>query len=75
MSDVIEMSALELRDAIAAGDVSAAEAAQPYLDAIEAVEPRVAAFNEVLPERAMDRARQVDADRAAGRPPLHRLGR
>ncbi|HUT57994.1 MAG TPA: Asp-tRNA(Asn)/Glu-tRNA(Gln) amidotransferase subunit GatA [Phycisphaerae bacterium] len=68
MSDIPDMSALELRDAIAAGKVGAAEATRSYLQAIEKHEPAVAAFNEVHAERAIQRAEQIDADRAAGRP-------
>jgi len=68
VSDIPDMSALELRDAIAAGKVGAAEATRSYLQAIEKHEPAVAAFNEVHAERAIQRAEQIDADRAAGRP-------
>jgi len=66
--DVAELSALELRDAIAAGEVSAEQAARAYLGAIEQREPAVGAYNEVLAERAVERARAVDARRAAGEP-------
>ncbi|GAF77914.1 unnamed protein product, partial [marine sediment metagenome] len=66
MSAVTELSALELREAIAAGDVSAVEAAKAYLDAVEAAEPSLCAFNEVHAERAMARAREIDGKRAAG---------
>ena len=65
--DILELSAVELRDAIASGSVSAEEATQAYLDAIEKTEPALAAFNEVLPERALEQARGVDAKRQAGR--------
>ncbi len=66
MSSPIDMTATQLRDAIAAGDVSAEEAARAYLDAIERRDPAVAAYNEVHADRALERARAVDAARAAG---------
>lgn len=66
--NILDMSALELRDEIASGGVSAEEAARAYLAAIEAREGEIGAYNEVLGERAMERARGVDAARAAGRP-------
>jgi len=67
VSDLLELSALELRDAIAAGKVSAVEATGAYLEAIEKVEPRVAAFNEVFADRALEQAGKKDAERQAGR--------
>jgi len=67
VNELLELSALELRGRIAAGDVTAEEATRAYLDAIETREPKIAAFNEVLGERAMDRARSIDARRLSGR--------
>ncbi len=72
-ANILELSALELREAIAAGRVSAEEAARAYLAAIEAREGEIGAYNEVLAERAIERARAVDAARSAGRA-LGRLG-
>ena len=66
MSDIIDLSALELRDAIAAGSVSATEATSAYLAAIEKTEPTISAFNQVLAERATQQAAAVDAKLAAG---------
>ena len=66
MSDVTGLTARELRDAIRAGEVSAEQAARAYLEAIERSEPAVAAYNEVHAERALERARAVDAARSAG---------
>ena len=43
MSKIIELSALELRDAIATGEVSATEATRSYLDAIESLNPKICA--------------------------------
>jgi len=66
VSGVRDLSAVELRDAIAAGDVSAVEATRAYLDAIETLDSQIGAFNEVHAERALQRAEQVDAKRQAG---------
>ncbi len=57
----------EIRDAIAAGALSAVEACQSCLDRIGAVEPSVRAFQTVTSERALERAKLID--RARGRSP------
>ena len=62
----IRGSAHELRDRIAAGEVSCEQAATAYLAAIERHEPTVAAYNEVLADDALRQARALDARRAAG---------
>ena len=79
-ASLTELTALELRRAIAAGEVSAEQALRAYLDAIDRRDGRVAAYNEVLAERAVEQARAVDARRAAGQDigplggvPLHDL--
>ncbi len=66
MAEVTELSAVALRDAIAAGDVSAVDATEAYLAAIELRDPAVGAYNEVLGDRALAQARAVDAKHAAG---------
>ncbi len=66
MSQINELSALELRDAIAAGEVSATQAAKEYLEAIEKHDPQVSAYNEVFTDRAIEQAKQVDSRRQAG---------
>ena len=68
MSDILNLSAVELRDAVAAGKCSAEEATRAYLEAIRLREPAVCAFNEVLEDRAVEQARAVDARRRAGQP-------
>ncbi|MFW6133014.1 MAG: Asp-tRNA(Asn)/Glu-tRNA(Gln) amidotransferase subunit GatA [Planctomycetota bacterium] len=60
------MTAAQLRDAIAAGQVSAVEATRACLDAIERTDGRLRAFNEVLADRATDRARRIDERLARG---------
>ncbi|MCD6378526.1 MAG: Asp-tRNA(Asn)/Glu-tRNA(Gln) amidotransferase subunit GatA [Planctomycetes bacterium] len=66
MSKIIELSALELRDAIATGEVSATEATRSYLDAIESLNPKICAYNQVFTEEALQRAEQIDKKRSAG---------
>ena len=66
MSNITDLSALELRDAIAGGEVSAVEATRAYLATIERTDPQVRAFNEVLAENALAQAQAVDAARTAG---------
>ena len=68
MNGVDNLSALELRDAIAAGQISAAQAVEAYLDAIARREPAIGAYNEVLAERAIGRAREIDQRRQSGQP-------
>ena len=60
-------TAREIRDAIARGATSAVEVCRAALARSEAA-ASLNAFNLLLPERALDRAAAVDADRAAGRP-------
>ncbi len=60
------LTALAIRDLVAAGEVSAREVAQASLDAIEARDGDVRAFIQVTPELALAAADRVDAARAAG---------
>ena len=64
------MTVRELTRRIAKRDISAREACEAALARIRALEPSIAAFVTVTAERALDRARQLDA---AGSPtgPLH----
>ena len=66
MPSIVELSAVGLAEAIASGDVSATEALEAYLAAIEETEPQVCAYNEVLTDQARTAAAGVDAARAAG---------
>ena len=68
MSSIVELSAVELATAIAAGEVSAVDALEAYLAAIERIEPQVDAYNEVLGDQARATAANIDAARAADRP-------
>jgi aspartyl-tRNA(Asn)/glutamyl-tRNA(Gln) amidotransferase subunit A len=68
VSDIPNLSALELRDAIAAGRVDATQAVQAYLDAIEAQDPQIGAFTQVFADRALQRAGDLDRLRKEGSP-------
>jgi aspartyl-tRNA(Asn)/glutamyl-tRNA(Gln) amidotransferase subunit A len=66
--ELITRTAAELAADIAAGEVSAAEVAQAYLDRIAAVDGELNAFLHVDTDGALAAARAVDARRAAGEP-------
>ncbi len=68
MSALFELSASEIRKRVADRVVSAEAVAQAHLERIAAVEPRVDAFLSILGERALESARRIDRDLAAGRP-------
>jgi len=68
MPSPVDMTLLQLRDAIAAGGVSAVEATRAYLAAIEARDGSVRAYTQVFAEGALARAEAVDAAHAAGEP-------
>jgi aspartyl-tRNA(Asn)/glutamyl-tRNA(Gln) amidotransferase subunit A len=68
VSSIVELSAVELSNRIASGEVSASEAVEAYLEAIEKIEPQVNAYNEVLSDRARTAAADIDAARSAGKP-------
>ncbi|MEV7630936.1 Asp-tRNA(Asn)/Glu-tRNA(Gln) amidotransferase subunit GatA [Microbacterium sp. NPDC089318] len=65
MSDIIRLTAAELGEKIAAGEISSVEATQAHLDRIAAVDAEVHAFLHVS-EHAIAAAAEVDARRAAG---------
>ncbi len=67
------MSARKLSQQIVSGETTAVAVCEAHLDRIKAVEPKISAFNTVTTERALDRARALDARQKAGAPlgPLH----
>ncbi|MFF0945721.1 amidase [Kocuria sp. CPCC 205300] len=69
-----DLTAVELRDALARGELGAAETTAFFLARIEERDPGLGAFVHVAPELALERARALDA-RPAGAPrgPLHGL--
>ncbi|HMA17112.1 MAG TPA: amidase, partial [Thermoanaerobaculia bacterium] len=67
--ELTRLTLSELRDRIAKGDVSPVETTRAYLGRIEALEPRIQAFTTVTAEAALLRAREIEAEVAAGRVP------
>ncbi|HWI60982.1 MAG TPA: Asp-tRNA(Asn)/Glu-tRNA(Gln) amidotransferase subunit GatA [Symbiobacteriaceae bacterium] len=61
-----KLSATRLNRLFAAGELSAVEITQAVLHRMEAVEPKVGAFLTVTAERALDRAKKLDARRKGG---------
>ena len=61
-----ELSASEIRKRVAERALSAEEVTKAHLERIAAVEPKVDAFLAVLGQRALERARRLDRDLAAG---------
>lgn len=66
-AELLSLNASELADRLASGDITAVEATQAHLDRIHAVDGDIHAYLHVS-ERALDTAKQVDADRASGKP-------
>ena len=65
---MVASSARAIRDAVAAGRVSAVEICRAFLQRAEALNPSLNAFNLIAPERALARAADLDRRRAAGDP-------
>lgn len=72
MSDPTALSAAQLSEALAAGELSAVEVTRAHLDRIDAVDGRYHAYLCTNPEDALATARAVDDARARGEQ-LHRL--
>jgi aspartyl-tRNA(Asn)/glutamyl-tRNA(Gln) amidotransferase subunit A len=68
MTDLTRRTAVELGQALAAGETSSVEITQAYLDRIAAVDGEVHAFLHVDAEGALEQARASDERRSAGRP-------
>jgi aspartyl-tRNA(Asn)/glutamyl-tRNA(Gln) amidotransferase subunit A len=62
------MTAREIARQIADGATTAVAACEAALERIAQLEPAIGAFNTVAAERALDRARTLDEERAAGAP-------
>ncbi|HEX3791198.1 MAG TPA: Asp-tRNA(Asn)/Glu-tRNA(Gln) amidotransferase subunit GatA [Pseudonocardiaceae bacterium] len=72
-ADLTRLTAADLAAKIQSREVSSVEATQAHLDRIAAVDERVHAFLHVAGERALNAARAVDEDVAAGREPASPL--
>lgn len=72
-SELVTLSAIELRDRIGRGEFSAVRAAEAYLEEIERSEPGVQAWAFVDRDLVIAQAQALDRVRATGRPvgPLH----
>ena len=75
MSDLTERSAIDLRDALAGGEISAVEVTQAHLAVIEAKDPAIGAWAFIDRQYAITQAEKLDEIRATGGPagPLHGL--
>ena len=71
MTDILNKSAVQLADLIAAGEITSVELTSACLDRIKALNPTINAFLAIDEEGALATAREVDAKRAAG----EKLGR
>jgi aspartyl-tRNA(Asn)/glutamyl-tRNA(Gln) amidotransferase subunit A len=69
MMNLTELSASQLALAIANGETTSTQVTQEYLDAITNRNGELHAYNEVYPERALEQAKQIDAEIAAGKNP------
>ena len=67
MSELIHWSASRLSEALSSGEVSSVEATQAHVDRIAATDHVLGSFL-ALNEQALDVARSVDSQRAAGEP-------
>jgi aspartyl-tRNA(Asn)/glutamyl-tRNA(Gln) amidotransferase subunit A len=62
------LTARELRDRIAAGQIGSVEATRAVLDRIDRLDPAIGAYLSVFPDRALAAAQDVDRRIAAGEP-------
>jgi aspartyl-tRNA(Asn)/glutamyl-tRNA(Gln) amidotransferase subunit A len=60
------LSAIEIRDKFLRGELTAVAIVQTYLDRIAKLDGKVGAFLTVFNERALNKAKALDAKRAAG---------
>lgn len=68
MTNITDLGIAALRDGVAKGTFSATEVATAFNAAVEAAQPALNAFIVTTPEKALEAAARVDADRAAGKP-------
>jgi len=66
VAEVLDRTAGELRDDVAAGRVSAVDVCRASLDRIDALNPALNAFNHIARDRALARAGEIDRQRASG---------
>jgi aspartyl-tRNA(Asn)/glutamyl-tRNA(Gln) amidotransferase subunit A len=66
MQPLVTRTAVELRDLLRAGEVSAVEVADAHLDRVAETDERVGAFLHVLGDEARAQAADIDRRRSAG---------
>ncbi len=65
-SEILDLSCVELRDAIAAGKIKSCDATQAVLDQIAKHDPSVGAYLSTFSKDAIEKAKQIDKRIAAG---------
>ena len=68
MTDLTDLTVAAICGGVAAGDFTAREVAEGFNANVSAAQGALNAFIVATPERALEAAAQVDADRAAGKP-------
>jgi aspartyl-tRNA(Asn)/glutamyl-tRNA(Gln) amidotransferase subunit A len=68
VTDLTELGVAAIRDGVAAGDFTAREVAEAFNANVAAAASALNAFIVATPDKALDAAEKVDADRAAGKP-------
>ena len=61
--DICKLTVHELVDCLEKGELTSEQITIAYLDRIEEIEPKVQAYNSVLVEEALAKAKKVDEDR------------
>ena len=65
--DICKLTVHELFECLEKGELTSEQITIAYLDRIEEIEPKVQAYNSVLVEEALAKAKKVDEDRKAGK--------
>ncbi len=68
MNELSQLSAHELHARLLAGDISAIAIAEAAIERTQAVDGDIGAFNTLMPEAALAKAKNIDARIAAGQP-------
>ncbi|WP_298192331.1 Asp-tRNA(Asn)/Glu-tRNA(Gln) amidotransferase subunit GatA [Novosphingobium sp.] len=67
-SELTDLGVAAIREGVAKGEFTAVEVAGAFNAAVAAAQPALNAFITLTPEKALEAAAAVDADRAAGKP-------
>jgi aspartyl-tRNA(Asn)/glutamyl-tRNA(Gln) amidotransferase subunit A len=68
MKNLIHLSASELKEGFIKGEFSAEEIVRFYLKRIEKLDPKIGAFLHTMPEKSLERAKELDKKRADKKP-------